>query len=240
MAPRPESRMAQPPQQAPVPLEQARERTIRELCDHFAADHIGDTELERRLDGATRAATLADLRTLTADLPALADAGPASSARQSVSLARPGEVSDSQTLIAVMSGVVRRGPWTPARHINLLAVMGGAELDFRDARMPPGVTEITTFAMMGGVQITVPPGVRVEMYGMGFMGAFDHSVVAPPPDDPDAPVLRVGGFAFMGGVDVQTMLPGETRGDAKRRVRAERQEVRRALKREVRRIRRGD
>ncbi|HET6762601.1 MAG TPA: DUF1707 domain-containing protein, partial [Longimicrobiaceae bacterium] len=61
--------MAQPPNFPPVALEHARERAIRELCDHFAADHISDGELERRLDVATRATALDELRALTSDLP---------------------------------------------------------------------------------------------------------------------------------------------------------------------------
>jgi hypothetical protein len=231
--------MSQPPNLPPVALEHARERTIRELCDHFAADHISDTELERRLDVATRATALAELGTLTGDLPALAAGTPALASRPGVAMARPQDVRESQTFICVMSGNVRKGHWTPARDTNVLAVMGGCELDFRDAAMPAGLTQVNIFAMMGGVQITVPPGVRVEMNGFAFMGGFDHSIMAPPPADPDAPVLRVNGFAFMGGVDVHTLNPGERPGDARHRLRAERHQIRAELKREMRRIRRG-
>lgn len=61
---------------------------------------------------------------------------------------------------------------------------------------------------MGGVQIRVPPWVRVEVHGSGFMGGFEERLAPrgerPPPD---APVLRVHGFALMGGVDVRVREP---------------------------------
>jgi hypothetical protein len=43
--------------------------------------------------------------------------------------------------IALLGGSERRGAWTPPRELYTIAVMGGAGLDFREAVMPPGVTE---------------------------------------------------------------------------------------------------
>jgi hypothetical protein len=219
----------------PVALEQVRERTISDLCEHFAADHLGDSELERRLDQAHRAATLEDLRTLVSDLPVLHESA-APARAPGVTVARPENVSESQTIVAIMGGAVRRGQWTPPRSLNVFAVMGGAELDFREAALAPGVTEVNVFALMGGVEITVPPGLNVEVNGIAIMGGFDHRASTPPPSDPNAPVLRIGGFALMGGVEIKARYPGEKEGDARRRERDER----RQLRREVRRIRRGD
>jgi hypothetical protein len=129
-----------------------------------------------------------------------------------------------------MGGAERRGSWTPPRQLNVIAVMGGVELDFREARFAPGVTEVTCFAMMGGIEITVPPGVHVETSGMGLMGGFAHSGSADAPADPNAPVLRIGGVAIMGGVELNVRFPGENRGDARRRERLQRAE-RRAIRR---------
>jgi hypothetical protein len=226
--------MADPRSSAPVPLEQARERTIADLCQHFAVDHLTDAELERRLDEANRVASIQELRTLVSDLPALrADGTPAPA--PGVAIARPENVSPQQTIVAIMGGAVRRGIWTPPRNLNVIAVMGGAELDFREAALAPGVTEITVFAVMGGVEITVPPGLSVEVNGMAVMGGFEHRAGSPPPTDPNAPVLRIGGFALMGGVEIRSLYPGEKPGEGRRREREER----RQLRREIRRIRRG-
>ena len=120
---------------------------------------------------------------------------------------------------------------------------------------PPGVTEVNIFAIMGGAQIIVPPGVHVDMSGFALMGGFGQSGYAPPPTDPNAtvlriggfalmggfgqtgsaplptdpnaPVLRIGGFALMGGVEVNIRYPGERPRDARDREKLERKERKR-------------
>lgn len=217
--------MSRPDPLHPVPLEQTRERTIAELCRGFAQEHIDADQLQSRLDEAQRAATVDELRALVADLPAVHVPEPLVSA--GTQLAHPSQVSPQQTVVAVMAGASRKGAWTPSRQLNVIAVMGGAELDFREARMPPGITELSVFAWMGGVEVVVPPGVRVEMNGFALMGGFEeHSRTAEPPPPADAPVLRIGGFALMGGVDVSVRHPGESARDARHRQR----ELRRAAK----------
>ena len=118
-----------------------------------------------------------------------------------------------------------------------VALMGGVELDFREAAFGPGVTEVTVFALWGGVDIVVPPGLQVECSGAGILGGFERT-----PDeladasaaslDPGSPVLRVNGVALMGGVDVSTRLPGERERDAARR----RKLARKARRKELRRL----
>ncbi|MDB4950730.1 MAG: hypothetical protein JWM27_3379 [Gemmatimonadetes bacterium] len=229
--------MAERPPTPPVALQQAREQTIRALCEHFAADHLDDGELERRLDGVHRADTLDALRGLVSDLPALRpDGAPAGPPRPGMTMARPESVSPAETVIALMGAAKRAGSWTPPRHLHVFALMGGVELDFRTAALPPGVSEITIFAMMGGVEIVVPPGLHVEVNGMGVMGGFDHRAGVAPPTDPNAPVLRIGGFAVMGGVEIRSRYPGENNRDARLRERDER----RQLRGQARRIKRGD
>ena len=114
--------------------------------------------------------------------------------------------------------------------------MGGAELDFREAHLGPGVTEVNILAIMGGAQVIVPPGVQVEMNGVALMGGFEaRDRTSGAAAAMGAPILRIGGFVLMGGVDVDVRYPGETAGDAKRRHRELRKEMR-----EARRLGRGD
>ena len=136
-------------------------------------------------------------------------------------------VSERQVIVGSMGGAEKKGVWTPARQTYVVALMGGVEMDFREARLPPGVTEVFVFAVMGGADIVVPPGVHVDLKGFALMGGFGQSGYAPPPTDPDAPVLRIGGFAMMGGVEVSVRYPGERPRDARQRERLERKEQRR-------------
>lgn len=105
------------------------------------------------------------------------------------------------TIVAIMAGAVRTGAWEPPARIQVFALMGGAELDFREADMLLGVTEVQVLALMGGAKIIVPPDVDLEVNGTGFMGGFENA--SNRADEPDAPLLRVTGFAVMGGVEVK-------------------------------------
>ena len=99
--------------------------------------------------------------------------------------------------------------------------MGGAELDFREVQLPPGVTEVTLVCVMGGAEVIVPPGMNVDTGGFAIMGGFGHRQGGPALTDPNTPVLRIDGFALMGGVDLVVRLPGESAKDTKQRERAE-------------------
>jgi hypothetical protein len=212
----------------PVPLEQTRERIVAQLCDHYAAENLTDTGLEDRLTRAYAATSVAALQELVADLPTEA---PGASSSTALASARADMVSDRQVVLAVMGGAERKGAWTPPRHLHVVTVMGGAHLDFRSARFSPGVTDVTCFCLMGGVEIVVPPGVHVEMNGFALMGGFGAHGGREVPLDPSAPVLRIGGVALMGGVDLQVRLPGESEGDMRA--------AERLARREAKRLRRG-
>ncbi len=231
----------------PVPgptLAEKREKTVQLLIDSFASDRLTVEEFEDRLDKAHRAEDMPSLDSLVQDLPAVAaaaapsppasPASPAPATRSTPARANPADVRDHQLLVAIMGGVERKGPWTPARKSTVLAMMGGAELDFREAIMPPGVTEIDIFTLMGGVEILVPPGIAVDASGLAIMGGFSHGPGRPPGMQPDDPIIRVRGFAMMGGVDIQVRLPGETARDARRRQRDERRQLRGDQRRRLR------
>jgi len=216
-----------------------RESALEALTEAFAGDVIEVEEFERRAELVHRAESPAELRTLLEDLPSaetrpvpLNDAGrPSRTGRgglPSPSRGRlPDGVQDETNLVfSVLSGATRTGRWIPARRNTAVAFMGGIELDFREAHLPPGETQVNCFSVMGGIDIIVPPDVVVVSTGFGFMGGFDHRAQnAELPED--APILRITGFAFMGGVDVSVRYPGETARDAKRRRRLERKEQRR-------------
>jgi hypothetical protein len=55
---------------------------------------------------------------------------------------------------------------------------------------------------MGGIGITVPMGVSVELSGFALMGANGGPADKHLPL-PDAPAIRVRAFALMGGVGIE-------------------------------------
>jgi hypothetical protein len=110
----------------------------------------------------------------------------------------------SSKAIAVMSGANRNGNWIVPKRFTAFAFWGGSVIDLREARFESAVTRIRATAIMGGVQVLVPEGVRVEVSGFGLMGGFNQSGDRPATAS-DAPVVRVGGLAFWGGVLVRHM-----------------------------------
>jgi hypothetical protein len=112
----------------------------------------------------------------------------------------------------VMGGVVRRGAWAVPQRVSAIAIMGGVELDLRDAQLSPGVTEIQAFALMGGVVVYVPPNVRLEVDGSAILGGFEDQVYTPPVPDPAAPIVRVTGLAIMGGVEASVKVRRKEEG----------------------------
>ena len=185
-----------------------RDRVVHDLGVHFANEDLTMDELERRLEVAFRATTPAELAELIADLPPLAPevgAAPAVQARRAP-VATAG-VPERGVLVAFMGGTGRAGSWLVPRHLKVVAIMGGAELDLRKARFAPGVTEIEVLAVMGYVGVIVPPSVRVEMTGVAVMGGFGTDTADQDVSDPDQPVVRLSGLAFMAAVEAEVKRP---------------------------------
>ena len=103
--------------------------------------------------------------------------------------------------LALMSGCTRRGRWTLGDGHAAVAVMGGIDLDLREAALESRRVVIRAFALMGGIDVVVPDDCAVEASGLGLMGGFDHYDKAGPPPA-GAPVVVVKGMALMGGVTV--------------------------------------
>jgi hypothetical protein len=175
-----------------------REQAAEVLREAAGQGRISLDELDERLEAAYAAKTYADLATVTRDLP---QAGQAPSPARAAQVSRIGGTPRSKFSVAVMSGARRMGRWVVPRTYVAVAVMGGIELDLREAQFSEAEVTLHAYTVMGGIEITVPEDVEVDVSGVAFMGGFDHNASAP--GVPGAPRVRVLGFAFMGGVDVR-------------------------------------
>jgi hypothetical protein len=215
------------------PLDHTRQLTIDALCEHFANDVMSVEEFERRVDRAHGAASVDELRSLLQDLPGgnlpvPTDGASVPAVARDFTVTTADRVKDRSFAVAVLGGTRRAGQWSPARDNYAIAVMGGAEIDLREAVMGPGVTELHVYTLWGGVEVIVPPGMNVESHGIGILGGFEHAPDRSP--DPTAPTLRVTGLAVMGGVDITVRHAGESARDARRRRRQERRDRAKGLR----------
>jgi hypothetical protein len=169
-----------------------REATVVRLREAGGEGRLTLEELAERVERADAARTRRELDALTADLPA------STGARVPLPDAPRKE---RRWLVAIMGGEQRKGRWRPARRTNAIAVMGGIDIDLREAELADGA-EILAVPVMGAVTVIVPEGVSVELSGFALMGGNSG------PDDanlplPNAPVVRVRAFSLMGGVEVK-------------------------------------
>ena len=175
-----------------------RERAADVLREAAGHGRITMDELDERLEVAYTAKTYGDLAAVTRDLPQPAQA-PGTAQRAPVD--RIGGTPGAKFSLAILSGARRAGRWVVPPSYVAVAVMGGVELDLREALFSQPEVTIHAYTVMGGIEITVPEDVDVDVSGVAFMGGFDHN--ASGPGVPGAPRLRVLGFALMGGVEVR-------------------------------------
>jgi hypothetical protein len=207
-----------------VAVRDRREHVIARLSDGYASDLLDVDELDRRLDLAHAARTVAELDALIADLApttttALVPAG--SSAIDDPD--RP----DTRKLRVIMGSLERKGPWTVARAMTTRVMFGNAELDFRDASIGPGVSTLDVRVAFGSVELILPPWLSIDVEVSSFAGSVEARHRAPAEPDPTRAVLRVTGSVLFGSLEVSTRLPGESGRDARRRERRERKQLRR-------------
>lgn len=161
-------------------------------------------ELDQRLEATYAARTYADLVPITLDLPIQASANlpvqPAAAPTPSPVV--PGGRAEEKHL-AIMSGLERKGVWTVPARMTVNCFMGGADLDLRRAQFSAREVVLTINAVMGGADIKVNPHTHVVMEGTGIMGGYSGPSGSTPPElDANSPVVRIRGFALMGGVNV--------------------------------------
>jgi predicted membrane protein len=124
------------------------------------------------------------------------------SGRDAAATGEPGGVSLNQTFsaVAVWSGIKRRVTSVAFRRADLVAVMGGIEVDLRQAGTAGGEAVIDVFAVWGGIEIVVPPDWDVVVEVVAIMGAAEDKTSG---GQGPRHRLVLRGFVLMGGVEVK-------------------------------------
>jgi Domain of unknown function (DUF1707)/Cell wall-active antibiotics response 4TMS YvqF len=193
-----------------------RDVTLKVLNENAAVGRLTLDELEERAGKAIAARTRGDLAALTTDLPR---DGSVPTVRQAGAVQpRAGqERKPVRWMIAIMGGSHRRGRFRAVGSINAIGIMGGDDIDLREAEIEGGELTLNLFSLMGGANIYVPDSIEVELGGFSLMGGNEVRGSERNPRD-GAPIVRVRGFALMGGATIYR-LPPQARGLALREAR---------------------
>jgi hypothetical protein len=110
--------------------------------------------------------------------------------------------SDHFQLVCITQGRQWKSSAEQLRSGNVIAGMGGVEMDLRGATLTPEGAHLRLTTVMGGIEVKVPDDWNVRMGGMAIMGANDGVGLA---DQPGRPELAIDCLTIMGGVQVRAV-----------------------------------
>ncbi|MGH3360657.1 MAG: DUF1707 SHOCT-like domain-containing protein [Nocardioidaceae bacterium] len=194
-----------------------RDEVARQLAEHASAGRLTLAEHSERIEQAMEAKTRGQLDVLLEDLPeatgAPGSAAPLPQRRRKL----------TRWILSLMGGTDRTGRWRVGKQVNAITIMGGCDIDLRNAEFDSDDTSINAFTWMGGTAIYVPDSVDLEVTGFSLMGGRSERGSTRRPR-PGAPRVTIRSFNLMGGCDIYR-LPDETRelspGRAARELRRE-------------------
>jgi hypothetical protein len=164
-----------------------RDRVVAALREHCVAGRLTLEEFAERTDRALEAQSGDELAVLTTDLPT--DPPP------------PEPSLGTRTSVMVVGGMERRGRWHLPERFRVLGMFGGMDLDLTEAVVEAPLTVIDVWWVFGGVQLTVPDGIEVEVGGFTIFGGSDNDSSS---SRAEAPRVLVRQYALAGGVSVET------------------------------------
>ncbi len=176
-----------------------REQAAAVLGAALAEGRLSVAEHSDRLDAVYGAKTHAEIAPFIDDLPTKGIA-PSPAPRGDLT---PPASRRRQLVIAIFGGAVRKGRWHVEPKMTVLTVFGGASLDFREAQLPQQEITINCTCVFGGVDIVVPPEMRVIDSGIAVFGGRDTDSEGPESADPNSPVLRLTGLTLFGGLSLK-------------------------------------
>lgn len=130
-----------------------RDRVAEELRVAAGDGRLTADELDQRLEAALTARTYGELAALTADLPGVAEVGPAVPA---VAPQRAGRIEVGS------ASVKREGQWEVPQHLDVRIGSGTVVLDLTRTTVPHSRVEIDAEVRSGSLKIVTRPGVVVD------------------------------------------------------------------------------
>lgn len=102
---------------------------------------------------------------------------------------------------AILSGVDARNTSTDFQGAKVSAILGGVDLDLRDAIITKDVTVYAT-AVLGGIDILAPRNVRIVMTKTDILGGTTCTAMTMPQDS-NVPIVTFNCTTVLGGIEIK-------------------------------------
>jgi len=106
--------------------------------------------------------------------------------------------------VAILGGSkLGQSPWHPGRKVWSIAILGGSEVDFRQAELEQDVTQVVAVSIFGGNKVIVPTDIPITLSGLSVFGGREvkrsQAKEAPPAS---AKALHINAISIFGGCTV--------------------------------------
>lgn len=200
----------------PAELDEIKSSISDQLKEQYARGTLDEKRFEELISKTEEVSSKKDLAALVPDLPPVETYRNNSRTEeqerewthyhgrntQDYDRTAKGKQRDEDTIVTILGESTRKGMWRVPRYLKIFTFLGESTLDFQNAQLPRDVINVDVFAMLGETKIKVPPGLNVEVKGVPILGSFKDKTDGR--GDPDAPLLRINGVAFMGEVKIST------------------------------------
>jgi hypothetical protein len=180
-----------------------REAAVARLNTATSEGRLQLDEFSARVDRAYQARTRGELDDLVRDLPRSSGVAPGADSAPVVRSAQGH--GHTQWHVMPLGGTSRRGRWRVPENTVSVTVIGGVSMDLREAELAAREVTVTSVTVIGGFDVVVPSGMRVEVEGFSLLGG--RKVDVDERAAPDAPTLRLRIFSIVGGVSVRSRRP---------------------------------
>ena len=116
-------------------------------------------------------------------------------------------VPERRGTVAILSNARRDADWILPRLFRVFTFWGNTELDLTNVLLGPGTSVIDIRCIMGNVEISVPPDLRVESEVDAILGSAEVRREITSTTSSDAPTVRIIGSAFLGSIEIKVIDP---------------------------------
>jgi hypothetical protein len=175
-----------------------RDEALRALREALVDGRLTTEQHSERVSQVLAARHVAELEELTADVPPADRHHPARKAESA--LVQAGK----QRTRGVLRSVSLRPRGEVPQQLRSGALGGNAEIDLRDALIPPEGLDVRIWAYLGEVTVVVPPQVQVALVATPVLGRVEQSTSNAPAG---TPTVRIRALTLFGDINVRTENP---------------------------------